>query len=490
MPLFKIPDIDLTVVWPQLLILFTAFAVMIADLATSKRRDTAMGHLPASLGLIGVLFVLIFQFALWNKGPQTTFAGMMVLDNFGLFFNMLFLTAAAIAILIAWNYLHVEGIHSGEYYSLLLFAVFGMMIMSSTQNLLMIFLGLEIMSIAVYVMAGLLTHQAKSNESALKYFLLGAFSTGFLLYGIVGLYIATGSFDISVIASYRLSGNLYAYFGMAMLIVGFGFKISSVPFHMWTPDVYEGAPTSVTAFMAVAVKAAAFAAFMRVFIIAFDGMEVQWGQILWWLAVLTMTYGNVVALVQKNIKRMLAYSSIAHAGYIMVAMVAMVKSQNLGAEAVLYYLLVYTFMNLGAFSVVAYLSKRNEQDHNIDSYAGLAYRHPMAALALAIFMFSLAGIPPLAGFLGKFYIFAAAIKAGLLKLAIIGVLNSALSVYFYIRVVYLMYAKEPESTEPLVSYSAISGAAVFISAAAVLFLGFFPSKYLELAGQAIEMLLK
>jgi NADH-quinone oxidoreductase subunit N len=277
---------------------------------------------------------------------------------------------------------------------------------------------------------------------------------------------------------------------VGLLIVGFGFKVSSVPFHMWTPDVYEGAPTSVTAFMAVAVKTAAFAAFLRVFALGFMSLKWEWFPVLYWLAVLTMTYGNIAALAQKNIKRMLAYSSIAHAGYLLVGMGAIVRVPELGAGSVMYYLLVYTFMNLGAFGVVAYLAKKDEQEYDIEGYAGLAYRHPLAALALATFLFSLAGIPPLAGFIGKFYIFSAAIEARLYILAVIGVLNSALSVYYYIRVVYLMYAKEPVTAGPFATYSAVGGAAVLISAIAVVALGLFPSRLLDLAGHAAGMLMK
>jgi len=491
MPEITFPSIRFEVIAPHLFVLLTALVVLIADLFYPRDRKEDSANLAAALSLAGVIFVMIFQASLWKlDGPMTTLSGMMVLDRFSLFFNAVFLIAAALSILISWNYLKVERIESAEYYALLLFAVFGMMIMGSTPNLLMIFIGLEIMSMAVYVMAGLLKRQLKSNESALKYFLLGAFSTGFLLYGIVGLYAATGSLNIHEIGNARLSGNFFAMAGMALLIVGFGFKIASVPFHMWTPDVYEGAPTSVTGFMAVGVKAAAFAAFLRVFVTAFGGLQIQWACVLWFLAVLTMTYGNVVALVQTNIKRMLAYSSIAHAGYILVAMVAMIRADNMGAESVLYYLLVYTFMNLGAFGVVAYLAKKDEQRYNIEDYAGIAYRHPLAALAMTIFMLSLAGIPPLAGFVGKFYIFSAAVKAGLINLVIIGVLNSALSVYYYIRIVYLMYMKDPAEEGALVPPSFTSAAAIALSSLAVLILGIFPSQYLEIARHSIRMFLK
>ena len=355
---------------------------------------------------------------------------MVVQDNYSLFFKLIFLITAGLTILMSIRFLKLEGFEHGEYYVLLLFATVGMMLMASAADLIIIFLGLETFSLAIYVLAGFFRTQVKSNESSLKYFLLGAFSTGFLLYGIALIYGATGTTNLKGIYEFVRKIDLLTdpllLIGMGLLIVGFGFKVASVPFHMWTPDVYEGAPTSVTAFMSVGAKAAGFAAFLRVFLYSLSSLQTDWVWILWVLAVLTMTLGNIVAIAQKNIKRMLAYSSIAHAGYILVAMVA---ASELGTASVLYYLLAYAFMNLGAFGVVILYGRKGEENILIGDYSGMASKYPLLAAAMAIFMFSLAGIPPTAGFVGKFYIFSAAVKAGYIGLAIIGVLNSALSVY-------------------------------------------------------------
>jgi NADH-quinone oxidoreductase subunit N len=364
------------------------------------------------------------------------------------------------------------------------------MFMASATDLIIVFLGLETFSISIYVLAGFFRTQPKSIESSLKYFLLGSFSAGFLLYGIALIYGATGTTNIKGIYEFlhrtpTLSNPLLLV-GMGLLIVGFGFKVASVPFHMWTPDVYEGAPTSITAFMSVGPKAAGFAAFLRVFLYAFSSLQADWVWILWVLAVLTMTLGNVVAIAQKNIKRMLAYSSIAHAGYILVALVA---ADELGTASVLYYILAYAFMNLGAFGVIILYGKRGEENINLSDYSGLASKYPLLAAVMALFMFSLAGIPPTAGFVGKFYIFSAAVKAGYLGLAIIGVLNSALSVYFYLRVTVMMYMRNPEKEWTGLNPSPAMVVALIIAAFGTLQIGITPSHYLNLAKQSILALM-
>jgi NADH-quinone oxidoreductase subunit N len=391
---------------------------------------------------------LFFCGSLWGQSHYA-FNRMVVQDNYSLFFKVLFLITAGLSILMSIRFLEREGFEYGEYYILLLFATVGMMFMASAADLIIIFLGLETFSLAIYVLAGFFRTQPKSNEASLKYFLLGAFSAGFLLYGIALIYGATGTTNLKGIYEFVSKNHFLSdpllLIGMALLIVGFGFKVASVPFHMWTPDVYEGAPTSVTAFMSVGAKAAGFAAFLRVFLYSMSSLQTDWVWILWVLAVLTMTLGNLVAIAQKNIKRMLAYSSIAHAGYILVAMVA---ASEVSTASILYYLLAYAFMNLGAFGVVILYGRKGEENILITDYSGMASRYPLLAAAMAIFMFSLAGIPPTAGFVGKFYIFSAAIKAGYIGLAIIGVLNSALSVYFYLRVTVMMYMRNPEKEQP------------------------------------------
>jgi len=386
------------------------------------------------------------------------------------------------------NYLKEEEMSHGEFYALILFATVGMMFMSAGSNLITIFLGLETMSISIYVLAGFFRRSNKSNESALKYLLLGAFSSAFLLYGIALMYGATGTTDLKGISEY-LSNAAYLkdpmlLAGMGLLLVGFGFKIASVPFHMWTPDVYEGAPTSITAFMSVGVKAAAFAAFVRVFLYSLWDLQPDWNYVLWILAVLTMTLGNIVAIAQNNIKRMLAYSSIAHAGYIMVGMVA---SNELGTSSILFYMLAYAFMNLGAFGVIILYGRKGEENLDINDYSGMGFKYPALALLMSVFMFSLAGIPPTAGFVGKFYIFSAAIKSGYIWLAIIGVMNSLISVYYYLRITVMMYMKEPVKEFVGLKWSPSMAIALIIAVIGTLLIGIFPSPYLDLARASIQL---
>jgi len=437
-----------------------------------------------------VVLALILCLTQWGES-QYAFNRMVVQDNYSLFFKTIFLITAGLTLLMSIRFLKVEGFEHGEYYILLLFATMGMMLMASAADLIIVFLGLETFSLAVYVLAGFFRTNLKSNESALKYFLLGSFSTGFLLYGIALIYGATGTTNLKGIYEFIRQTTFFTdpllLAGMGLLIVGFGFKVASVPFHMWTPDVYEGAPTSVTAFMSVGPKAAGFAAFLRVFLYSLSSLQTDWVWVLWVLAVLTMTLGNLVAIAQKNIKRMLAYSSIAHAGYILVAMVA---ASELGTASILYYLLAYAFMNLGAFGVVILYGRKGEENILISDYSGMASKYPALAVAMSVFMFSLAGIPPTAGFVGKFYIFSAAIKAGYIGLAIIGVLNSALSVYFYLRVTVMMYMRSPE--KELAGGLDLSAGMVLALLIAVFFtlqIGIFPANYLSLAKQSVLALM-
>src|SRR5882724_11815159 len=357
-----------------------------------------------------------------------------------------------------------------------------MMTMAGATDLIVIFLGLEVMSIAVYVLAGVWRQEIRSNEAALKYFLLGAFATGVLLFGIALLYAVTGSTRLEAIADSLSNGPVPStellFLGIGQLLVGFGFKVAAVPFHVWTPDVYEGAPTSVTALMAVGVKAAAFAAFARVFLAAIAETSADWNQVLWWIAAATMTVGNLLAISQSNIKRMLAYSSIAHAGYLLVAMVA---GGEAGGASLLFYLLAYAATNLGAFGVVMALARTGEPNEEIERYAGLAERRPLLALAMAVFMLSLAGVPPLVGFAGKFYVFRAVIESGYVGLAVIGVLNSVVSAYYYIWIIVMMYMREGDYDPPLHSSRPYLAAAIGISAVATVLLGVLPGLAYPLA---------
>jgi len=402
-----------------------------------------------------------------------------------LFFTLLFCVASGLTLLMSMNYLELTDIRTGDYYSLILFSTVGMVLMATATDLIVLFLGLEVMSIAAYALAGISRTYLRSNEAALKYFLLGAFATGFLLFGIALLYGATGTTTLGpmlpAIAKATAEQRTLLMAGMALLIVGFGFKVAAVPFHVWTPDVYEGSPTAVTALMAVGIKAAAFAAFARVFMHTFGQLSADWSTVLWWLAVLTMTVGNVTALLQRNIKRMLAYSSIAHAGYLLVGMVA---GGEAGGSAVLFYLIAYAVMTLGAFAVVIAIGRRGQPNENLDDYAGVAFRSPFLGMAMIIFMLSLAGIPPLAGFIGKFYIFSAAIKSGYVGLTVIGVLNSVISVYYYVGVLVRMYMTEGGVDVAQPSSRPYLFATLLLTVAGTIALGIFPSSLFEIARQA------
>ena len=479
------PAVNWSAIGPELILSLTAMALLLINVLAKKG---AKGSIPY-LSLAGIILALLLCVSLWGKA-EYAFNRMVVVDNYSLFFKIIFLITAGLTVLMSVRFLQVEEAEYGEYYVLVLFAAVGMMFMASAADLIIVFLGLETFSLAVYVLAGFFRTQPKSNESSLKYFLLGAFSAGFLLYGIALIYGATGTTNLKGIYEFIRKSSLLTdpllLIGMGLLIVGFGFKVASVPFHMWTPDVYEGAPTSVTAFMSVGPKAAGFAAFLRVFLYALSSLQTDWVWVLWVLAVLTMTLGNVVAIAQSNIKRMLAYSSIAHAGYILVAMVA---ASELGTASVLYYLLAYAFMNLGAFGVVILYGRKGEENINIGDYSGMASKYPLLAAAMAIFMFSLAGIPPTAGFAGKFYIFSSAVKAGYIGLAIIGVLNSALSVYYYLRVTVMMYMRNPEKEQTRLEMCPAMAVALIIAVFGTLQMGITPSQYLNLARQSILALM-
>ncbi len=412
-------------------------------------------------------------------------SGMIVIDPFSLVFHALFLVTAALALLLSVPTMaderHAARGDAAEYDCLVLFATAGMILMASSTNLLILFLGLEVLSLPLYVLVGFERRQDRSLESSMKYFLLGAFSTGFTIYGMALMYAATGTLDVTRMNA-PSSGMLMA--GFALTLVGFLFKIAIFPFHYWLPDVYQGAPTSVTAFMIAGTKAAAFASVMRLVVWApvfRDGpMAEDWTKLLTVLAALTMTAGNVVALVQKDIKRMLAYSSVAHAGYIMIALVARTGD---GVAGILFYLAGYLFMNLGAFAVVLAIERAHGSEGEGDalpSWAGLGRRHPVLAAAMALFMMSLIGVPLTGGFLGKFYVFKAAVDARLYGLVAVGLLNSALAAAYYLNVILTMYMKEPLTEPPRVRLPAPLWLGITISAAGVLYLGVFPARVLDL----------
>lgn len=482
----KLPEIDLYLIAPEIVIVVFGFLVLLIDVFLP--RSEKKGYL-GILSIIGVVIAFFFSIPLVGSG-QSGFEGMIIADGFSVFFKITFLIITLLTLLISIGYTEREGIAFGEYYALILFASLGMMLMASGTHLIIIFLGLETMSISIYVLAGMLREDRRSVEAALKYFLLGAFATGFLLYGIALIYGATGSLQLKDVASYIASKNLLRspmlMMSLVFLTIGFGFKIASVPFHMWTPDVYEGAPTSITAFMATGVKAAGFSALVRVFFTALSNFHTDWISIMWLISVATMTVGNIVAISQTNIKRMLAYSSIAHAGYILVAFVS---GNDIGTAGILFYLLAYAFMNLGAFTCVILLGKKGEENTLISDYAGIGFKYPLLSAAMTIFLLSMAGIPPLGGFMAKFYVFSAAVKSKFYWLAILGVLNSAVSVYYYLRVTVLMYFREPEREITGLRFPITSVIALVLALIGTIYMGLFPSNVLSFAQKSIAGLM-
>ena len=480
-----IPAVNMTPILPEIFLSVLAMALLLLNVFVPSSKKSYLGY----ISFVGVVVAAILVGSGWGA-PVESFSGSVVQDNFATFFKMIFLVSAGLAILISDQYMEREGCNHGELYPLILFTVVGMMLMAAGTDLMTIFLGLEVMSVSLYVLAGFNRANPKSNEAGLKYFLLGAFSTGFLLYGMALTYGATGTTRIAKIAAAVgqmtvPSSNVMLVAGMLLMLTGFAFKVAAAPFHMWTPDVYEGAPTPMTAFMSAGPKAAGFAAALRIFLVALPTLQVEWSHVFWVLAVLTMTIGNITALRQDNIKRMLAYSSIAHAGY---ALVGFAAGNSTGTAGILFYMLSYAFMNIGAFAVIILIGKKGEANGNVMDFAGLGFRHPVLAVAMSIFLFSLAGIPPTAGFIGKFYLFSGAIQRGYIGLAVIGVLNSAASVYYYLRVMVYMYMKEPTEDFEWTHVTAPIALSLLISVAGTLIPGIVPSVILQYAEQAIKLI--
>jgi NADH-quinone oxidoreductase subunit N len=413
--------------------------------------------------------------------PVHSFNGAYIVDHLSVFFTFIFCISSALAILVSVDFNKREGIKVGEYYSLILFCTVGMVLLASATDMIMIFLGIEIVSISLYVLAGIRRNDPKSNEAALKYFLLGAFATGFLLYGMTLLYGSTGSTKLVMIASAIRNGGVASepllLMGVVLLIIGLGFKVAAVPFHMWAPDVYEGAPTPVTAFMAVGPKAASLAAFYRIFSEAIPQLSPSWEILLCVVSVITMFVGNLGAIMQTNIKRLLAFSSVAHVGYLIIAIIA---KNSLSSSALMFYMLTYAFMIFGTFGIVILLGRKGDENLEIENYSGLAYKHPVLALSMTIFLLSLGGLPPLAGFVAKFFVFSAALKEGFLILVIIAVLNSAVSLYYYLKVIVFMYMKDPVK-EFDITLSPMTLFVIAISIFGTIQLGIFPDSIIALA---------
>jgi len=460
-------------------------AAGIAAMVAEAFRDPGERMPIAGLGLVGLVGAAIATVLLWNH--NTSSFGVVVADNFGLFVTGILIVVGLLSLAISGPTIDRERLPAGEYYALMLFATAGMMLMATASDLLVIFLALEVLSLAVYVLTGIRRESPAATEAAFKYFLLGAFSSAFFLYGIAFTYGLTGSTRLDriggLIASQALAPTPMQLLAVGLVLVGFAFKVSAVPFHMWTPDAYEGAPPAVTGFMSTGVKAAAFAAFVRVFLSAFEPLRGQWSDVLWVIAAVTMIVGTVVGVAQSNVKRMLAYSSIAHGGYLLIALLS---ANDVGKGAVLFYLLTYAITNIGAFGVIALLDNANRPNDQVADYAGLWNDHPALAALMAVFLLSLGGFPPMAGFIAKWYVFSAAVKAGYSGLAIIGVLTSVVSVFFYLRIVVMMYMTPTNTPAQFPAVPKVAGAALVFSAILIFYLGVLPTRVLDWAAASIS----
>ncbi len=487
------PDPNLAAVMPEMIVAVAGILAMLYDSFVPKQR-----YVTGAISLIGLAISAIILYSMWGDLPETSWNGMVANDSLRMSFSFVALFVSAMTILVSSVWIDREKVPVGEYHALLMFATFGMMFMASGNDLVIMFLGLETLSIATYVMCGLRKGDLKSNESAMKYFILGSFASAFLLYGMALIYGATGATNITEIAAKVASPNFPALLlvGGAMLIVGFGFKVATVPFHVWTPDVYEGAPSPVTAFMMAGPKAAAFASFVRVFVLGFPlvatvpaavFLHESWITALTVMAILTMTLGNIAAIVQNNVKRMLAYSSIAHAGYTLVGFIGagMAKTseaRDAAIASVAFYMLTYAVTNLGAMAIVTLLGQKNDRRTEFEDYNGIGFKSPVLAFSLALFMLSLLGLPLTAGFMGKVLVFRPALEAGNLMLAIlvvVAVVNTAISAYYYLRLIVVMFFRERTTDWTAPRIPLAIGAAVVIAIAGVFYLGIFGNGVIE-----------
>jgi NADH-quinone oxidoreductase subunit N len=462
---------------PELILTIAGTLLMVLDPLLARRMPKLFGH----LAIVAFLLAIVGAVGA-NSVPGAAFSHLLVVDGFATFFRILVLGIGVLSVLSSYRYLEREGAETGEYHALLIFSVVGQCLMVAANDLIMIFIGLEISSIASYVLTGYLRNDKRNNEAALKYFLLGSFATGFLLYGIAIVYGMTATTKLDEIrVALNSPDTSLALVGVAaaMMIVGLGFKISAAPFQMWAPDVYQGAPAPVSAFMATGPKAAAFAIFVRIFMTSFQQITPGWEPLIWVSALLSMTIGNFAALTQNNLKRMLAYSSIAHAGYILVAFAA---GSQFGTAAIMFYLVAYALMNIGAFAVIIHISGKGERNLRLEDLAGLSRKQPLTAALLTVFLLSFIGVPLTGGFFGKFYIFRAALDSNLIWLTVLGLLNSAVAAYYYLRLLVIMYMHEPgEVTNALEPLSPGLGAALVLPAIGTFILGILPGALLDFA---------
>lgn len=477
--------VDYIRILPELILSIFGIAVMLIDPMVDEEKSQKTLGIIAFVGTVAALVSTWYMAA----NPGLAFSNTIRIDSFSIFFTFLVIAIAAVVILSSFEYMAVQRIRAGEYYALILFGVVGMALMASAIELVLIFIGLEISSISTYILAGFRRHDAASSESSLKYFLLGSFATAFFLYGVALMFGATGSTNIDAIARKLQSGpvEMLAYAAMALMFVGLGFKVAAAPFHVWTPDVYEGAPAPVVGFMSTAPKAAAFAVLLRV-VFAINAPGRFW--FLWVAAALSMTLGNIGALVQSNVKRLLAYSSIAHAGYVLVAF-AMTSPDNSanGISAAMFYTAAYAAMNVGAFAVVSHFANAGERYVTLEDYEGLGRSSPLLAATLTIFLLSLIGIPITGGFFAKFYVFSAALRANLIWLTLIGVVNSAIGAYYYLRIIVVMYMREARKEVPVTRISFGVATALTVSIVATLYLGLLPNRVLQIAQHSAQDLL-
>jgi NADH-quinone oxidoreductase subunit N len=470
---------DIIAIVPILIVVLSGCAILLAEAFRRPGEWMPMGW----LALIGTVGGIVTSISLWDR--HAVGFGVVIVDNFSVFFNVTICAIGLLTVLISTGTAERDRLPTGEYYALVMFSLSGMMLMGSTRDLLVIFLALEIMSLGVYVLTAIKRTSAAGAEAAFKYFVLGAFSSAFFLYGIAFAYAVTGTTMLDEIglrvAGASLDPGLLVYLAMGFLLVGFAFKVSAVPFHMWTPDAYQGAPTLVTGFMSTGIKAAAFAGFVRVFLTALEPIRLDWLPVLSAIAGVTMIVGTIVGVAQNSVKRMLAYSSIAHAGYLLVGLAA---ANTAGKAAILFYLVAYGLTNLGAFGVLAALSTSDRPHDDVRDFAGLGNQRPGLAALLTVFLLSLAGFPPTVGFVAKWYIFTAAVQENLIALAVLGVLTSVISVFFYLRIVVQMYmSDETAPARPLVPRAAMAG--MLIALVAVFYLGVLPGRLLSIAVDSV-----